>query len=479
MARLVFVQNIEYPFLGPMHISSVLKCHGHQCEALIGQRVDDFLPILEQTRPQLIGFPVMTGMHRWAREISLAVKTRLPQAVILWGGPHATFMPDVIREDGIDIVCRGEAEEAVLELANAVQAGTPYDTIANLWVKKPDGTLVRNPVRPLVENLDALPSPDRDLYGRYPNVGSATTQVFMAGRGCPFDCTFCFNHQFRELYRRKGRLVRYRSVRNVLDEIKTIRSRLDLRHVYFNDDTFILNRRWIEEFTDAYKRECPLPFTCLIRADLASEDVIRRLAEAGCRSVFFGIETGNEARRTGLLKKRLTDAQIVETARCLRKHEIKFRTYNILGLPGETLQDAFQTVEMNIRVRASYPWAAIFMPYPGTELGDQSKRMGLLDPRFGADAVDVTFHSASSLRIEHRREIENLHKFFQTAVLMPWTIPVIRRLIRLPPNRLFVLWFTLVYGLLYIRSENRGWRETVAFGLKNLAHLAPALRRRP
>jgi hypothetical protein len=134
---------------------------------------------------------------------------------------------------------------------------------------------------------------------------------------------------------------------------------------------------------------------------------------------------------------------------------------------------------MNIRIKADFPWASVFMPYPGTELGDLSRQMGLLEPTFSADDVNVTFHSSSVLKLPQRREIENLHKFFQTAVLFPWTLPLIRRLIRLPPNKLFVFWFTLVYGYFFIRSESRGCWETIWFGLRNLKHLAPSLFRGP
>ena len=476
MAKLIFIQNMDYPYLGLMSLSAMMKRHGHSCDVLIGQSAEDFIPVLKQENPGLIGFSVMTGMHQWAREISRRLKKEFPDKLIVWGGPHPTFKPDIIHNEGVDMICRGEADDALVELAGAVDRKEPFDHVANFWVKKPGGEIIKNDPRPLVEDLDRLPFPDRTLYRRYPDVNSSTTQIFMASRGCPFDCTFCFNHQLKALYHQKGRFVRYRSVQSLLTEIKEVMAGTEVKNVYLNDDTLILNRKWMDEFTESYGREIKKPFTCLIRADLTSEDLIRRMAEAGCRSVFFGIETGNEALRNGMLKKRVTDENIVHTAGLLKKYGIKYRTYNILGLPGESLEDAFKTIEMNIRIRAEFPWAAIFMPYPGTELGDLSVQMGLLDPAFSDEQVTCTFHSTSVLKMPHRREIENLHKFFQTAVLFPWTFPLVKKLIRLPPNKLFVLWFTFIYGIVYVRSEARGWMHTILFGLKNLKHLAPNLR---
>lgn len=464
--------------MGLMQLSAVLKQRGHTVDALIGNTVDDFLPALKSDVPDILGFSVMTGAHSWAQQLSVALKAEFPTVRTVWGGPHPTFSPEIIQRDGIDAICRGEGERALVELAQAVQDGVDYNNVKNLWVKDESLGIIKNELGPLIADLDSLPFPDRGLYARYPAVGASTTQVFMAGRGCPFKCTFCFDHQLSEMYRGKGKFVRFRSVRNLLDEIADVTSRMRVRNVYMNDDTFILNREWVAHFTDTYAEEVPIPFTCLIRADLADEGVIRDLKKAGCRSVFFGIETGNEDLRNGILKKKVSNEQIKNTARLLKEHRIKFRTYNILGLPGETLADSLKTVEMNIDIRTDYPWAAIFVPYPGTELAATSKEMGLLDKDFGVDDVDATFHSTSVLKIEHRNEIVNLHKFFQTAVLLPWTFPLIKRLIRLRPNRLFTLWFAFVYGCVYIRSEDRGWWNTLKFGMRNLGHLAPSLTRR-
>jgi radical SAM superfamily enzyme YgiQ (UPF0313 family) len=417
---------------------------------------------------------MLTGTHQWGIAIAQAVKRHLPKTLTLMGGAHPTFYPEVIQHDGLDMICRGEAEEAIVELAAAIQSGRPFDRIRNFWVKKDEGEIIQNGLRPLVDDLDSLPFLYRELYLRYPSIIHNQTQNFCASRGCPFDCTFCLDHQYKEMYRGLGRMVRLRSPRNVVDEVKDVASRMSLQHVDFIDDTFATNKKWLEEFSDLYRAEIQIPFTCNLRADLADERMVQRLAQARCRAVFFGIETGNEKLRTGVLGKRVTDEQILRLAAQLKANKIKFRNCNILGLPEETLEDAFSTVEMNIRTGPEFPWATIFVPYPGTVLAERCKQLGLLPPDFSPDDVVGTYHAVSSIDIPHAGEIENLHKFFQTAVLFPWAFPLIKRLIKLPPNVFLRLWFALVYGVVFMRNERRGLWWSLKLGWKNLRYLVPS-----
>lgn len=474
MAKIVFLQRMPYPFLGLMSLSAFLRQAGHECEAWVAEDYRAFGPRLERERPRLIGLSVMTGHHVWAAAAARFAKARCPSACVVWGGPHPTFLPESVGSAGVDVVVRGEGEHALLELAEAVEAGASWEAVSNTWVKTPDTAILRNPLRPLIRDLDRLPFPDRNLYRRCRALRRATVHTIMVGRGCPFHCTFCFNPRMQALYGPREPYVRCRSVPHVLEEIRRLVRECDLRHLHLGDDTLLTHSTWLQRFLAAYRREFRLPFTCLVRADLATEPLIAELAAAGCRSVFSGIETGHEARRIGLLHKEVTDEQIVRTAAWLKRYGIRFRTYNMLGLPGETLEEAWETVQMNIRIRTDYPWASVFMPYPGTALGEEARRMALLLSS-SVDSLTGTFHDASPLRLTQRRELENLHKFFQTAVLFPWTRPLIRRLIRLPPNALFVIWFALVYAWVYVRSENRRWAETLRWGWRNLRYLVPAL----
>lgn len=465
MARMAFVQNIAFEYLGVMYISALLKRHGHVVDMFIANGNEEkTIDEIAAFKPDIVGFPCTTGLHRWALAFAAKVKGEIP-CKVLFGGAHATYFPEVINEPPVDIICRSEGEYAVLELLEKINHGADLTDTLNCWFKV-DGEIIRNEQRPLVADLDQLPFPDRELYiTKYPFL-KRSQKAFLGGRGCPFDCTFCFNHALIKLYKGKGRVVRCRSVDNLLAEVKEVISRYKLKTVYMQDDTFILNKKWVAEFVEKYKQEIGLPFVCLIRADLADEDIIRKLREAGCKNVFFGIEAGSEDLRNSLLKKKVTDEEIKNVARLLKKYGIKFRTYNMLGLPGETLADAFKTVSLNAEIGTDYPWCALFHPFPGTELAEYAKEKGLLEE--SVDTACPSFFKESIIKSEHKRELINLQKLFFYGVKFPWAMPLIKRLIRLRPNIIFDLAFLASYGWCYLFSENLSLKEMLSVGIRNV-----------
>lgn len=465
MARVAFVQNIAFEYLGVMYISAMLKKHGHVVEMfIVSNNENRTIEEMAAFGPDLVGFPCTTGVHRYALRFAGKVKEKMPCKVI-FGGAHATYFPDVINEPAVDIICRSEGEYAVLELSDKMDKGVDLSDTMNCWFKV-DGKIIKNDQRPLVENLDALPFPDRELYiSKYPYL-KRLQKAFIGGRGCPFDCTFCFNHALIKLYKGKGKVVRYRSVDNLIAEIKEARERYGLRTVYMQDDTFILNKRWVIEFAEKYKREVGLPFVCLIRADLADEEMIKKLSESGCKNVFFGVEAGSEDLRNSLLKKKISDEEIRSVATLLKKYGMKFRTYNMLGLPGESLDDAFKTVALNAEIRTDYPWCALFHPFPGTELAEYAKENGLLDA--SVDTANPSFFKDSIIKSEHKRELVNLQKLFFYGVKFERAMPLIKRLIRFRPNIVFDLAFLVSYGWCYLLSENLTLKEMMSVGIRNV-----------
>ena len=466
MAKIVFLQNLWFKFLGPMYISAALKNAGHDCELFIGNDASDFLPLLKEHKPAIIAFSVMTGMHAWVLETAARLKKEL-RCLIVLGGPHPTFFPEVIENQGIDIICRGEGEAAMVELADALSASRDFSSICNLWVKDADKQIIRNDVRPLLQDLDTLAFTDQKLYSRYPALQDEPVHVMISSRGCPFNCSFCFNHQMAELYRGKGRYVRHRSVTCVLDEIAEVTATGAIDRIYFADDTFSLDKTWLKDFLPAYGRRFRIPFHCLVRINQIDNELAGLLRENGCETVFFGIESGDEAIRNGMINKVISDEDILRGAAILKKHGITFRTYNILGFPGETFEQAMKTVSINIAIGTDFPWCSLFMPYPGTRLADYALQQGYLSGELTPDTMATSFHITSMLENPDRNRLINLHKFFQTAVLFPSLVPLIKQLVKIPPNSLFQLWFGFVYFFLYVGSEGRGWAWAIRSALKN------------
>ena len=270
MAKVLFLQNLPFEYIGPMHISALLKNYGHDCRLLILSEHKNYLYEIMEYDPDLIGFSTMTGPHKWVLKIATEIKENVNYPVLL-GGSHPTFFPEIIHEPCVDMVCLGEGEFAVLELADKLDKGEDITNIQNLWIKK-DGQIIKNDLRPLVEDLDKLPFPDRALYDDCKILRSVPAMKFLTGRGCPYRCTFCFNHKFNEIYRGLGRIVRKRSVDSLIKEIKDTVQKYKLKLIRFPDDTFTGKQKWLLEFLHKYKQEIKLPFTGLAQANELDEN---------------------------------------------------------------------------------------------------------------------------------------------------------------------------------------------------------------
>jgi len=472
MAKLLFLQDLEYEYLGPMYISSMLKKHGHEVLLRIGNKLSDFEQTISQYKPDFVAFSIMSGSHHWALNMATQVKKEfgIPN---IFGGPHPTFFPDFVREEGVDVIVRGEGEEACLEFMNCIDKGKDFLDINNLWISR-NGHVHRNEVRALDKDLDEYPFPDRELYSDLKGKIDINERNLITSRGCPWHCTFCFNDAMRELYSGKGKYIRTRDIDKVLEEAKILRDTYHTKAIYFSDDVFGLDKKWLYEFLPKFKDQVGVPFLCLVRADVICKDekYVECLADNGCILVSFGIESGNEDIRNKMLGKKILNSQIYKAAELLHSAGIKFRTFNIIGLPGETLEDALSTVKMNMDIKTDYPWCATFMPLPGTKLTNYAMDTGCISRDFTVNDLTPSFFSKSNL-INHQniRKLENLQKFFQTAVLWPWTFKFIKHLIKLPPNRLFTLWFGFVYFLIHVQAEKRNFWQTTYFALKNYKRL--------
>jgi anaerobic magnesium-protoporphyrin IX monomethyl ester cyclase len=443
--RILFVEKqIDYEPLGLLYLASVLKQAGHEVRLAIASD-EDPAAVASAWRPEVVGYSVYTGSQVYYRDLNLRIK-KVVNVVSVFGGPHPTYFPEFIEEPGVDAVCIGEGEGAILDLVEALQAGRQLTGISNWWFKR-DGQVKRNPVRP-AEDLDALPFPDRELlFERDEFSQQSGIKHFITSRGCPYDCTYCFNHALAEIYRGKGRRLRQMSVKRVVEEIKLVQARYPLQFVVFLDDLFIVDTAWLKELAQLFPREVNLPFFCNVRANLVTPEKMALLKQAGCVSVGMGLETGNPKLRNELLKRNLSNQQIVEASRLIREAGIRLLTTNMLGLPGGTLENDLETLALNHACRPAYANAFLYQPYPRTELGEYAREHGHVDGSL--DDIDPSAWERSILRFstpEEKQQIENLNKLFAGAVEWPWAAGWVRRLTKLPPNGLFRLFYKLWKG---------------------------------
>lgn len=170
MANVLFIQDIEYDYLGVMYISAVIKSKGHHCDLLIEHNQNKIISYIEKNIFNIFAFSITSGTHLWALMVASKLKSAFPEIPIIFGGAHPTYFPEVIYEEPVDIICRGEGEFAMLDLMDALDSNLNYSDIPNLWVKYKN-EINKNENRNLIEDLDSLPFPDRELYyDRYPQL---------------------------------------------------------------------------------------------------------------------------------------------------------------------------------------------------------------------------------------------------------------------------------------------------------------------
>jgi anaerobic magnesium-protoporphyrin IX monomethyl ester cyclase len=364
---------------GLMSISAVLKQHGHTVELAYfshKHELHEWPKRLGQARPQIVGFYVAAEQADQVAELINAVPRDGTFTIV--GGPHPTCFPRMLEEvERLDAVCIGEGEQTMLELVRALERGADPATVRGLWVKQ-NGAIVKTPPRPFIADLDELPLEDWDLFDAQHSIdryGMGQIRV-LASRGCPYKCTYCANHILASA--QPGRYVRFRSVDSVLDEIKMLKARFRFQEIFFDDDIFMLDRRRLREFAERYPNEVGVPFVCCGRVEVTDDETMRLLKKAGARRVDFGVEVGDEELRRTVLKRMMTDDQIIAAVECAQRAGLQVKTLNMVGLPGETLEKHMETVRLNLRLQPDVAACSVFWPHPGTELYELCLREGYM-----------------------------------------------------------------------------------------------------
>lgn len=435
--KMVFVQNLLTTHFGIMYISSVLKQNGHSTDVFIEGLHKDIVKDICDAKPDIVGFTCITGEHRWVEKRVAEIKKYLDVPIIV-GGPHPTYFPEMIEMENLDIVCRGDGENVVLELMNKTQNKESINNIQGLWVKA-DGKIHKNNLASLTEDINLFPFPDRDIYDKYKFFREETEIPVCISRGCPFNCTFCYNAAKKKLYAGQ-KVVRMRDVDNIISEVKLLRYKYPhIKSVIFNDDNLGLDSRWLDEFCEKYGEINGPSFFASIRADFITEERVKKLKKANCFCLSIGLESGNEEIREKILQKRIPNESYLNAARLIRKYGIRLRTSNMCFLPEETIGAAFETLDLNRRMKVQYPWVYPLQPYPGTEIYKYAVEHGFLNKDFSFDDIDPLGLLESPLmhNLKDGRKIKVLHRLFYYGVKVPGFIHLLKLLIFIPNNFIF------------------------------------------
>ncbi len=467
--------------LGIMLLSRILKQSGHTVTLLITERLSPQMCLekVKQNAPDILAYSIMTGEHQYHLTVNEKIKKEYP-CFSVFGGPHPTFRPEIIEHPGVDAVCRGEGDICFPQLLEKMNRDENFYQTPNFWLKKPDGTIVQNEIGPLVDNLDALPFPDRTIvYDVSPALRQRGKKMFMAMRGCPYTCSFCFNHAYNQLTRGKGEMLRYRSVDNVIAEIKSVQENHFLDRVVICDDTFLLKPPgWLEEFSEKYAREIAIPLICNLRSDLVTEPKVKILKQMKCENVIIGVDPPDPEVAEKILQRKITSHQTISACRLFRQYGIKVCTQNLLGLPvTNPLETAYSTLQLNIQLKPYLALAHLLYPYPGTDIERIATEKNMFPP--GHEKTTPSNQMDTALIYDNpktKAKIISLTKLFGLVVQFPWLRPLTPLLISLPLQKMYTQMFYVFWGYKMFKQSRRHLvRQAVhsylPFYFKNILHI--------
>lgn len=367
------------PSLSLSYLAAVLQEEGIEVQILdllvTKYSSDKVRNKLEEYQPQVVGATCVTLNYPTAARILKVCKDFDPGIVTVMGGPHVSFALEetLLRAPWIDVVVIKEGERTLVELVRALEKGVGFSQVAGIAFRE-DKRVVQTEPRPLIENLDELPLPSRNLLplSKYRALGAPCNLI--TSRGCPYGCIFCSG---RRMF---GRRVRFRNPRLVVDEIEIIHKELGFEKINIVDDTFTLNHRHARNVCEEIiRRNLPIQWTVFARVDTVTRDLLEIMKEAGCTYLLFGVESGSE-QILKTVNKGITVDDVRRGTKLTTEAGIKVFASFILGLPGESPETARQSVDLAQELRREYGSQYGFhmlSPLPGTELYEKAEEYGL------------------------------------------------------------------------------------------------------
>ena len=332
--------------------------------------IKDFKKAVREFKPNIIAVSVVETTYFIGLNLLNSIKDY--DGIKIVGGMHVTMSPDeVIKEDSVDMICIGEGEKALVELANRIEKKLDYIDIPNLWIKK-DGMIIKNPLGPLIK-LDELPMQDWSIYEKEHFYKPMGGKVWITGpieldRGCPHQCAYCCNAGLQKLYKDRGFYVRERKIENFIEELKTKQKEYGLQYLYLTAENFLrMSDEKFNKFIELYK-DIKLPFWIQTRPETINLEKINKLKEIGCEGLTMGVEHGNEEFRKKILNRFVSNNIIIKGFEIAKQSGIRISANNIVGFPCETRELFFDTVELNRKINVNNCIINIFSAYKGTQL---------------------------------------------------------------------------------------------------------------
>lgn len=333
--------------------------------------------------PDVVGITAMTPKYPMVEKVAEITKAINPSTTVVVGGHHPSIVGEqVFRNGNIDVVVVGEGEITFAELVDALSRNPhQLEDIPGILFRNAGREVVRTAPRPPVSDLDLLPIADRDLIL---NRDYISDNNIISTRGCPFSCAYCGADVIWQHKQRR------RSVANVMAEVRYLIARSGSRAISFWDDSFTVNVRHTLVLLNALKTIPGLTFSCITRLDLINAEIVAALKDAGCSTIYFGVESGND-RILALMNKHLTKALIREKVALINSSGISWLGFFIMGYPGETREEILETLAFMKEINPPYAEINIFNPLPGTQTWDELAANGTI-----STAMNFANHSQAS-----------------------------------------------------------------------------------
>jgi radical SAM superfamily enzyme YgiQ (UPF0313 family) len=443
-------QHPPFPPLGLGYLAAVLEKNHYTVEVIDCQAsklsYKEFERELNKRQPMIVGVSSNTRLYKSALEIIKIAKKLHPDCLTLLGGSHVTFWDENALKEcpQLDIAVRKEGEYTLLELVQRLEAGKGYDDVIGITYRK-GKEIVRNPDRPYIENLDELPFPARHLWDLDSIRKTEDIFYLMTTRGCVYWCEFC------AAVRMFGRRYRMRSVKNVVDEVEFLHKKYNANVFTFCDDAFTVDQARTEDLCrEIRKRGLKIRWNCGTRVDMITKELLIKMKNAGCVSVWFGVESGTQ-QVLDEMKKGISPEQTVRTIGWVIELGLKPVPNVLLGFPGETKETAWKTIKFAEKVSPyDVSMFNIATPYPGTPLYDRVMDKGWVR------VTDFDLYDATTPIFEtpmlSMKELEELYaKAFQSFYLRPKYI--LRTLARIPKHGFSSLQYVMEQFIKAVKSR--------------------------
>ena len=415
---------------GVSHIASVLKQAGH--DAAFWQLCEDIEPLPSEEqfltriageKPDILAFSVVTNQWRYTRMLASQARKKFSIPFVL-GGIHALACTAEILQTGLfDYIFRGECEEAFPEFVQKLDRGQSVENVRNLALIH-DGEVRINPVRPLPD-LAKLPPKDYEIMDFQRIIDAKHGWVgLMASRGCPFSCTYCFNHVMVDSYKddlqcsfKELNYIRRFTIEQMIREIECLQKNYrNIKMFIFDDDLFTFDKAYVKEFCKAYKKVSVIPFVVNAHVGFFDDECAKALSQANCKIVKFGVESGSPKIRSRILNRRMSNEKIIEAIRIVGDNDMHASVFLIIGFPHETREDVFETVKLMGKARPGrFRWT-YFFPFLGTQAYQISLDGGYINFDKMNELKNFTDHSCLEFGPEHNLLLKKIGR------LMPWFV---------------------------------------------------------